>query len=117
MCRRRLGSDSGRASEGTPAQWTLEDHHDLPPGYPPDRVEEVSHVVIGILISRPIAQMKPASSLAIAVTTTVGFLPLAIIERYRLHSLVCAFHAIYRMLLGRRTRISAFSFAMRAGYW
>ena len=29
----------------------------------------------------PIAQMKPGSSLAIAATTTVGFLPLAIIER------------------------------------
>jgi hypothetical protein len=33
------------------------------------------------LISWPMAQMKTASSLAIAATTTVGFLPLAIIER------------------------------------
>jgi hypothetical protein len=82
VCRRRLASDSARASEGTPAQGTLEDHHDRPPGSPPDRAGAGStQVVIGILISLRIAQMKPASSRAIAVTTTVGFLPLAIIER------------------------------------
>jgi len=34
------------------------------------------------------AQMKPASSRAIAATTTVGFLPLATMERYRIHSLI-----------------------------
>jgi inhibitor of KinA sporulation pathway (predicted exonuclease) len=32
------------------------------------------------------------------------------------HNLVCAFQAMSRMILGRRTRISAFSFAIRAGY-
>ena len=70
-----------------------------------------------ILISWPMAQMKPASSRAIAATTTVGFLPLATMERYRVQSLVCAFQAMSRMFFGSFTRISAFSFAIRAGYW
>lgn len=74
-------------------------------------------VAMVILISWPIAQMKPASSRAMAAATTVGFLPLAIMERYRPHSLVCALQAISRMFLGSRTRISAFALAMRAGYW
>jgi hypothetical protein len=39
VCRRRLASDLARASEGTPAQGALEDHHDLPPGSPPEKVE------------------------------------------------------------------------------
>jgi len=42
VCRRRLASDLARASEGTPAQGALEDHHDLPPGSPPDKVEGLS---------------------------------------------------------------------------
>ena len=58
-----------------------------------------------ILISWPMAQMKPASSRAIAATTTIGFLPLATMERYRVQSLVCAFQAMSRTVLGRRTRI------------
>src|ERR1700730_563439 len=37
VCRRRLASDSARASEGTPAQGALEDHHDRPPGSPPEK--------------------------------------------------------------------------------
>ena len=41
VCRRRLASDSARASEGTPAQGALEDHHDLPPGSPPEKVERL----------------------------------------------------------------------------
>jgi hypothetical protein len=82
VCRRRLASDSARASEGTPAQGALEDHHDLPPGSPPEKVGARStQAVIGARISWPIAQMKPASSRAIAATTTVGFLPLAISDR------------------------------------
>jgi hypothetical protein len=36
VCRRRLASDSARASEGTPAQGVLEDHHDRPAGSPPE---------------------------------------------------------------------------------
>jgi hypothetical protein len=34
VCRRRLASDLARASEGTPAQGALEDHHDRLPGSP-----------------------------------------------------------------------------------
>jgi len=41
VCRRRLASDSARASEGTPAQGALEDHHDLLPGSPPEEVEQL----------------------------------------------------------------------------
>jgi hypothetical protein len=67
-------------------------------------------------VSRPMAQMKPAGSLAIAATT-VGFLPRTIMERQRLQSLVCASQAMSRMFLGSRTSISAFSFAIRAEYW
>lgn len=37
MCRRRLASDLARASEGTPAQGALEDHHDRLPGSPHHR--------------------------------------------------------------------------------
>src|SRR5258708_15434279 len=39
VCRRRLASDLARASECTPAQGAREDHHDLPPGSPPEKVE------------------------------------------------------------------------------
>jgi hypothetical protein len=42
VCRRRLASDSARASEGTPAQGALEDHHDRPPGSPPEKVEQLN---------------------------------------------------------------------------
>jgi len=42
VCRRRLASDSARASEGTPAQGALEDHHDRPPGSPPEEVEQLN---------------------------------------------------------------------------
>ncbi len=41
-----------------------------------------------------ISQMKPAISRAIAVTTTFLFFPLALIERYFLHSLICPFQAM-----------------------
>jgi hypothetical protein len=37
VCRRRLASDLARASEGTPAQGALEDHHDRLPGSPRHR--------------------------------------------------------------------------------
>src|ERR1700722_13364083 len=73
VCRRRLASDLARASEGTPAQGALEDHHDLLPGSPPnERANRPAQVAMTILICWPMAQMKPASSLAIAATTTVG---------------------------------------------
>ncbi|MCU1252133.1 MAG: hypothetical protein JWQ49_5162 [Edaphobacter sp.] len=42
VCRRRFASDSARASEGTPAQGALEDHHDRPPGSPPEKVEQLN---------------------------------------------------------------------------
>jgi len=51
VCRRRLASDLARASEGTPAQGALEDHHDLPPGSPPDKAGITTQVVVPILIS------------------------------------------------------------------
>jgi hypothetical protein len=38
VCRRRLASDLARASEGTPAQGALEDHHDRLPGSPLHRL-------------------------------------------------------------------------------
>ena len=77
------GSDLARASDSnTPAQGALEDHHDLPPGSPPDKGElHPAQVAMTVLISWPIAQTKPASSRASAATTTVGFLPRAIIAR------------------------------------
>jgi len=82
VCRRRLASDLARASGCTPAQGALEDHHDLPPGSPKQGGGAAqTQAVIGTLISRPMAQIKPASSLAIAATTTVDFLPLATRER------------------------------------
>ncbi len=82
VCRRRLASDLARASDGTPAQGALEDHHDRPPGSPPVRWNFYpAQVAMTVLISWPIAQTKPASSRASAATTTVGFLPRAIIVR------------------------------------
>ena len=46
------------------------------------------------MTSRLIAQMKAASSRAIAVATTVGRLPFRVGERKRPHNLICAFHEI-----------------------
>ncbi len=51
VCRRRLASDLARASVGTPAQGALEDHHDLPPGSPPEKAGVTTQVVMLILIS------------------------------------------------------------------
>jgi hypothetical protein len=52
VCRRRLASDLARASEGTPAQGALEDHHDRLPGSPPDeRATGKAQVAMTILIS------------------------------------------------------------------
>lgn len=48
--------------------------------------------------SRPTDHMKPTSSRAIAVQTTVVFLPRALRARYRAVSRVCAFQAISRTL-------------------
>ena len=59
------------------------------------------------MTSRLIAQMKAASSRAIAVATTVGRLPFRVSERKRPHNLICAFQAISRTALG----------AGRAGRW
>jgi hypothetical protein len=53
-----------------------------------------------VTTSRLIAQTKVASSRAIAVAATVGFLPQRSSVRKRLHRRVCAFHAISRTLLG-----------------
>ena len=39
VCRRRLASDLARASGCTPAQGAHEDHHNRPPGSPPEKVE------------------------------------------------------------------------------
>jgi hypothetical protein len=70
-----------RGRRDYPAQGALEGHHDLLPGSPPNKRGPSRQVAIAILISCPMAQMKPASSRAIAATTTVGFLPLATMER------------------------------------
>src|SRR5271169_6421967 len=52
VCRRRLASDLARASGCTPAQGAHEDHHDRPPGSPPEKVEtKPAQVVIGVRIS------------------------------------------------------------------
>src|SRR5579859_3494072 len=42
VCRRRLASDLARASERIPAQGALEDHHDLPPGSPTEKVVQLN---------------------------------------------------------------------------
>jgi len=82
VCRRRLASDLGRASDSVSGHKGLnEDRHDRPPGSPPDKAEGRSAQVVPTLISCPMAQTKPASSLAMAAMTTVGFLPRAIILR------------------------------------
>jgi len=88
VCRRRLASDLARASDGTPAQGAHEDHHDRLPGSQSDRENESFYEAVLGFISWPIAHTKPASSRASAATTTVDFLPLAVIVRYRAQSLV-----------------------------
>ena len=44
VCRRRFASDLARASEVTPAQGALEDHHDRLPGSPP--IDQRSFVLL-----------------------------------------------------------------------
>lgn len=59
--------------------------------------------------SRLMAQMKAASSRAIAVATTVDFLPLRDSARNLLHSLTCAFQAISRAARGAAATNACFS--------
>jgi len=67
------------------------------------------------MTSRLIAQMKAASSRAIAVATTVRRLPLLSRSRKRLHSRVWAFHAISRTRLGAAATFACFSRPTRVG--
>jgi hypothetical protein len=68
------------------------------------------------LTSRAMAQMKAASSRAIAVTTTVDFLPAFDNLRNRLHSRTCAFQAISRAGLGAAETKTCFSTPTRGGW-
>ena len=68
------------------------------------------------MTSRLIAQMKAESSRAIAVATTVRSLPFRSSDRKRLHSRVCAFHAISRTRLGAAATFGCFSRPTRGGY-
>ena len=68
------------------------------------------------MTSRLIAQMKAESSRAIAVATTVRSLPLRSSDRKRLHSRVCAFHAISRTRLGAAATFGCFCRPTRGGY-
>ena len=43
VCRRRLASDLARASDLSPAQGALEDHHDRSPGSPNHRARSISY--------------------------------------------------------------------------
>ena len=118
VCRRRLASDLARASEGTPAQGAHEDHHDLPPGSPPEKdgYSVGSQVVIGaphLLTDSPDEAGKFPNERSdddgrLLATARSSF-------DSGCRAGVCAFHAMSRMFFGSRTRISAFSFAMRAG--
>jgi hypothetical protein len=61
------------------------------------------------MTSRLIAQTKAASSRAMAVAATGGFLPLRRSERKRPHSRVWAFHAISRTRLGAAATFGCFA--------
>src|ERR1700726_2049758 len=61
------------------------------------------------MTSRLIAQMKAASSRAIAVATMVGRLPFRVSERKRPHNLICAFQAISRTARGAAATFICFS--------
>ena len=63
--------------------------------HPPGRHAMIYRLAVTVT-SRLIAQMKAASSRAIAVATTVDFLPFLDNMRNRLQSRTCAFHAISR---------------------
>src|SRR5262245_608610 len=65
--------------------------------------------------SRAMAQMKAASSRAMAVATTVDFLPLRDSLRNRLHSRTWAFQAISRAGLGAAETNTCFSYPTRGG--
>src|SRR6202162_4458751 len=61
------------------------------------------------MTSRLIAQMKAASSRAIAVAMMFGRLPFRVSERKRPHNLICAFQAISRTSLGDTTAVDRVS--------
>src|SRR5271166_247282 len=50
--------------------------------------------MVGTGMVRAISQMNPTISRAMEVTTIFLFFPLALMDRYRLHSLICPFQAI-----------------------
>ena len=64
---------------------------------------------------RAIAQTKPTSSRAIAAVATEVTFPAQMSLRYRRHSRSCAFHAISRMGLARRSCRTSSSRLIRAG--
>ena len=64
---------------------------------------------------RAIAQMKPASSRAIATTTLGVGLPAATSLRYRAESRTCAFQATLRIGSGKPARRSRMICVTRAG--
>src|ERR1700722_4046243 len=68
------------------------------------------------MTSRLIAQMKAASSRAIAVAMMFGRLPFRVSERKRPHNLICAFQAISRTALGAAATLFCFSRLTRGGY-
>ncbi len=69
----------------------------------PEPAEIVQCCYAAMGTSLAMAHMKAASSRAMAVTTTLGCLPRAIMRRKRLQSRSCAFQAMSWMGLGRRS--------------
>jgi hypothetical protein len=65
VCRRRLASDLARASEGTPAQGALEDHHDRLPGSPRHRSHLCSVSVCYRVVMLKLLLALAISSLAV----------------------------------------------------